>query len=617
MASQGKKKASNIIVWIILALLIVGLMGFGAGNFGGTVRTAASVGDTEVEVTTYSRALQQRLQTLQTQTGQSLTLAEAQQMGIDGAVLTGLLNSAALDEAARKAGLSVGDDNVAEQIQQISSFQGVDGSFDREAYNFALQRNGMSAGDFEDTIRADLTRGLLQSALVSGALPSPVYANTIFDFIAEQRDFTYAEIDRADLDEAPTQPTADEVRAFYDANAEQFTLPERRKLTYAWLTPDMLIDEVELDETALRELYDSRIDEFQRPETVIAERLVFADDEAAAAAKAQLDAGETTFDALVEDRGLTLTDVDLDEITRDDLNTEAADAVFALGEPGIVGPTPTDLGPAIFRVNAVLAAQTTEFEDALPELRDELAMQRARRIIEADVETTDDMLAGGATLEDLAKETDMVLGTVEWTGNEHEGLAAYPEFAAIADTLTQDDFPEIRQLEDGGIYAVRLDEIVPPTLQSFEAVEADARDAATQQKLIDALTAKADEVTAQLGEGQTFEELGFDPVAKVDLTRRGFIEEVPEELLSRLFEIDAGDLVTVSGEDSVFVARLDSVRTPAANDPGREMMNQQLQGQVAQAVAQDILVQFSRAIQQSEGITVNQNALNAVHAQMQ
>ena len=48
MARSLGKKASDFAVWIILALLIVGLGGFGISNFGGSVRSIGSVGDDTV-----------------------------------------------------------------------------------------------------------------------------------------------------------------------------------------------------------------------------------------------------------------------------------------------------------------------------------------------------------------------------------------------------------------------------------------------------------------------------------------------------------------------------------------------------------------------------------------
>ena len=72
------------------------------------------------------------------------------------------------------------------------------------------------------------------------------------------------------------------------------------------------------------------------PERRLVERLVYPDQAAADAARAELDAG-TTFEALVAERGLTLDAIDLGDVTREDLGA-AGDAVFAAAEGGVVGP---------------------------------------------------------------------------------------------------------------------------------------------------------------------------------------------------------------------------------------------------------------------------------------
>ena len=99
--STGGKSISKYFVWILLALLIVGLAGFGATNLSGTVRTVGSVGDTEITTSEYFRALQNRLQSLSQQSGDAVTLQEAQARGIPDQVLSQLVVNAALQEESR------------------------------------------------------------------------------------------------------------------------------------------------------------------------------------------------------------------------------------------------------------------------------------------------------------------------------------------------------------------------------------------------------------------------------------------------------------------------------------------------------------------------------------
>jgi hypothetical protein len=57
-------------------------------------------------------------------------------------------------------------------------------------------------------------------------------------------------------------PHGEELQAYYDDFPERFERPEARRITYAWVIP-AIMDEVEIDEDALRRLYDDRIATYQ------------------------------------------------------------------------------------------------------------------------------------------------------------------------------------------------------------------------------------------------------------------------------------------------------------------------------------------------------------------
>merc|ERR1711916_218194 len=127
--------------------------------------------------------------------------------------------------------------------------------------------------------------------------------------LQETRDLTWAELTASDLDQAPAEASEAELRAHYEANIEAYTNPETMQITYAWLTPEMILDSVELDEQSLRDAYERRIDEFDTPERRLVERLVFVDEASAAEALERLNAGTATFEDLVTERGLQLINV--------------------------------------------------------------------------------------------------------------------------------------------------------------------------------------------------------------------------------------------------------------------------------------------------------------------
>ena len=614
MARGAKKKASNIVVWIILVLLMIGLAGFGATNFGGSVRSIGSVGDTEIEVNRYARELQQELRSLQAQTGQNITLSQAQTFGVDRAVLQRLIGSAALEHETDRLGISVGDAEVQRQVISSPAFQGIDGKFNREAYEDTLDRSGLTPAGFEESVRSDVARNLLQTAVTSGVAAPAAFTDTLIAYVGERRNFSWIKLDDSALQEPLPEPSDEQLQAFYAENTDQFTVPEARDITYIWLSPDRFMDQVEVDDDALLKLYEDRAEEYDQPERRLVERLVYGSEEQAQAAKAALDDGSKTFEELVNERGLTLPDVDLGDVSRDDLG-DAADTVFGLDGPGIVGPVQTNLGPALIRVNAILPAQQTPFEEARDELKGEFTIDRARRMIGDRIDAIDDLLAGGATLEDVAAETDMNLGQVQWTPDMSEGLTAYEEFKTVAAEVTPEDFPEVHQLSDGGIFALRLNEVIPAHPEAYESAKervVEAWDAAeTRKRLLD----QAAELKAQVENGASLGSFDQPVTVETHITRDAFIEETTPAFLEEVFTMEAGATAVIEGEDGVLIAQLAEVLPAETDNPDAQQLAEALNDGMRQGIANDLLDAFTDSMVTRAGISLNQGAINAVHSQ--
>mmetsp|Transcript_26461 Transcript_26461/g.47985 ORF Transcript_26461/g.47985 Transcript_26461/m.47985 type:complete len:211 (+) Transcript_26461:508-1140(+) len=210
---MAQSKTSKTAVWILMGLLILGLGGFGATSLTGTVRTVGTVGDKDISVDDYARALQEELRALEAQTGQSLPFAQAQAFGIDRMVLSRLSTTRSMDAENERLGISIGDENLREELMNIPSFQGLDGSFDRDAYSYAIDQAGMNESEFEDSVREDTARSLLQGAVVSGLVMPDIYADTVIKFVAEERDFTWSKLTADNLTRPVTAPTETEVEA--------------------------------------------------------------------------------------------------------------------------------------------------------------------------------------------------------------------------------------------------------------------------------------------------------------------------------------------------------------------------------------------------------------------
>ncbi len=410
-------------------------------------------------------------------------------------------------------------------------------------------------------------------------------------------------------------PTDAQIQAFYDENTEQFFLPETKRLTYAVLSPDMVLDQVTVDESAIKKLFEDRAADFNQPERRLVERLVFGDTAKATDAKAQLEVGGTTFEQLVQDRGLALSDVDLGDLTVEQLG-EAAEAVFAAQVGDVVGPLPSDLGPALFRVNGTLAERITPFEQVQAELRDELAFERARRLIEAQSEDVNDLLAGGATLEELEADSGMKVDTINWTTETTDDIAAYETFRTAAMAVTADDFPEIGFFKDGSIFALRLDEVLAPRPEPLDEARSAVQNAWVIGQTQQALQSKADGIIADLKTDGDFTNSGLPFRVENALTRTAFLENTPADFMNQVFDMELDQIVAIPGAGNVLIVRLEETLPPAETDELIQMQTA-FQQQMNQALAQNLFDAYVRDAQTRSQPMLDQAALNAVQANFQ
>jgi len=614
MAERKRSKASTTAVWIIVGLLMFGMVGFGAVGLSGTARSIGKVGDKPVSVNQYYAALQNEVNGAQQQIGRRLTPQEMQSFGLDTVALSRVVRQRAMDQEATDLGLSMGDTRLSAQIQGLSAFTGLSGNFDRVAYNQYLERNNTTSSEFETRLREENARNILQAAVLSGLEAPEAYQDVIVGFLQETRDFAWAKVTAEQYSTGIEVPSEEELRAFHTDNAAQFTLPTSKDITYAWLTPDMVAGSVTATDEELQAIYDTRRAEFNQPETRLVERLVFRDTETAQAALDTILNGSTTFEDLVADRGLEMADVDLGDLQKENLG-DAADVVFGAADPGVVGPAPTNLGPALFRINAILDAQIQTFDDVKADLLAEVQTNQATEAVSRLVEDIEDLLAGGATLEDVAQETDMVLGQTNWYPGVEGGISDYSEFRTAALTITEDDFPELTNLSDGGIFAMRMNQAIPAALQPFEDVRASVQSAMEADAVQQQLTTQADALAAQVTGDVTLASLGLTEQREEGMVRSAFVEGTTPALISTAFDMEPGDVMVLNDADGAIIVQLLAVHEADLETEESQALKNILGQRLQQAFQTDVLAAYGQAVQSEVDVTLDQSIVQSVNSQ--
>jgi peptidyl-prolyl cis-trans isomerase D len=603
----------HMAVWLLMAMIVTGLGGWGVTNFGRNVAAIGTVGGREMPAAEYARALKQALNTFSKQIGSDVSLAQAQSLGLDRQVLQGMVLRTAMDAENDQLGLSVGDAIVVQQVKANKAFQGASG-FDRETYRAALQNVGLTEKSYEAAVRGDMARQILRGAVTGGLVAPATLVDAIYAYRYEKRGLTVLELTEPGLPTPIPAPTDADLKTYYDAHIAAFTRPAGKKITYAALLPETLAPTMTIDDKAVQDLYDSRADQYHVPEKRLVERLVYPDDASATAAKAKLDAGQATFEDLVKERGLTLNDVDMGDVSQVDLG-DAGATIFAMKDMGVTGPLPSALGPALYRMNGILAAQDTPLDKVKPDLVKELQLEAAKKAIAEKVQTIDDALAGGATLEDLAKEQGMTLATTDYApgADDNDPLTADKGFAGEAAKIAVGDYPEAVVLDNGGLAALREEAEVPAAPIPLDKVKDKVTAAWHADQLHKALAAEAADVQAKVTGGASLSGFGIASVVQ-PVARDHTLADMPAEVLAAAFALAPAGLQVVDTPDWVGLVRLDSVVAAPKDGADAKVARDQITGDIRKGLGDDINDLYGQALLSQQKVVLDQAAITAVHA---
>ncbi len=616
----GKSWVGKVVVTILFALLIVSFAIWGIGDIfrGGSQRTVARVGEVDISADAVRNAYQTEVQRLSRQARQPITPERARLLGIDSRVLSRLVTEAVLDERARSLGLAVSDELVARSIMQDETFKGADGQFSRALFDELLRNNSLTAQGFEREQRATLARLQIAEA-VSGQIPVPLAAReALHRYGAERRSAAILVLPPAAAGEIPA-PTEEQVKAFYEERKGSFRAPEYRTVSVLALNPRSLARPAEVAEADLRARYEQvKGTRFGTPERRTVQQIGFPTPQEAEAAAARIKEG-AAFEAVAAERGVPEADLTLGAFSKAEmLDPAVAEAAFALPEGGVSGSVAGRFGPALVRVTKVEPESVRPFEEVAGELREEIALDRARAQVEPVHDAIEDQRAAARPLADIARERGLSLVTtppVDRQGRDARGNPVeIPEREALLPAAFATDIGadnEALRPRGGGYVWYDVTRIDPardrPLEEVREAVVSQWREEEVSRRLAD----KARELTERLDKGETPEalgaELGLAPRVAEDLARNAARDELPADAVQRIFATPVGRAGSAAaGADGRVVFRVTGAAVPPFVTSTQEA--QRIEDQFRQVLADDLLAQYIAQAQQEIGVQVNQDA---------
>ena len=272
MLQEMRKYAKSWVANIFLGLLTLSFVSWGAyTNLGPSADTSvAKVGGKPIDQQEFRRDFTNAMrQEGERRGGAPLTTDEARKLGLGTSILEQKIATLALDNVVHDLGLTASDAMVTTTIQRYAGFAGLTGQFDRPTFQRAIERFGYSEKGFIELIRSDTARSQLTRTVEANFTLPPGYARLLYSYFFEVRAADYIVVDDKAI--GPTAPPPDAVlQAYIKAHADQFSTPEYRDVSFAYVTPADVSAGIKVTDEQVKQAYDDHKSEF-----VVAEKRDF------------------------------------------------------------------------------------------------------------------------------------------------------------------------------------------------------------------------------------------------------------------------------------------------------------------------------------------------------
>jgi peptidyl-prolyl cis-trans isomerase D len=450
---------------------------------------------------------------------------------------------------------------------------------------------------------------------VSGNLTPPqTWLAAINQFQNEQRSIQYVALGPAQAGDIP-QPSDDELSKYFDDRRILFRAPEYRKIDTVTVTPAALAQWMQISDDDIKKAYDDQQASFVTPEKRHIEQIVFPQTADAQAAADRIKSG-TSFADIATARGLKPQDIDLGTLSKTAMvDPKVADAAFALKQGEVSAPVETRFGAVLVTVLAIEPSTTKSFAEAAPDLRTQIALDRAKRQVQDLHDKIEDDRAGGATLEEAAQKEKLpvVAFDVDRSGRDPDGkpVVNIPHGADIvgsafaSDVGVDNDPIDV----DGGYVWYDVAAITAARDRKLDEVKAQVAQHWRDDQIATRLKAKAADLLDKLKSGTPFDTLAAGEKLKIDtatgLKRGGSNGDVSANMTQAIFHTAKGGFGDSIGADADkwIVFEVTDVKTPTldAKAPDAQHIDQTLHTQLAD----DLIGQYVGWVESSLGTKIN------------
>ena len=528
-------KAKGILGIIIVAFLalVFGLWGIGDYLTGVTEKYAAKVDGQEISQSQFEQGLAKQRQRMEQMFEGKVPDSPVLQQRMKEQVLEQLITQQVMQKMVVEEGYRVADVVLAQKIKNIQAFQ-QDGAFDNNSYHAVIQSQGMGVKEFENIYRSDLAIQQLQDAVTNSSIIGQVELNILNMIQQQNREINYLQFDDINY-LSDIKVSEDEVKEYYELNGSRYKHPEMVSISYVELTADVLSKDIDVDEKAVRQLYDDYVKSLTSKEQRKSRHILIglaadADEETQKQKKEKIeellsritngDSFETLAKEHSEDPGSAANGGELGWVSKGMMVPEFEDVLFKLKKGEVSGVVKSSFGYHIIRFDDVKSDAVESYETK----KTELVKQFKSQLLEDGFYEKSELMATTAyendqSLQEVADALGLEIKSVDsFSRTKGVGIAANDKVRSAAfnaEVISEGRNSDIIEISKNHVLVLRVDthtEAKPKTLAEVKhLIESSLRVKKAREKSM----ANALEALVKLQQGESIDSKSVQSTANL------------------------------------------------------------------------------------------------------
>ncbi len=488
-----RKHANSWFIKIMLGMIVVTFVGFFGWNatqndFSRDV--IATVDGEPISLVEYQAAYRKMHDFFRQVYGKDLDQKALENFQLGRQALEVLIRSKMQVRQAKEAGLSVSDEELADYIEGVPTFQN-SGRFDHALYLEVLRRSSLSIADYEAEQRQALLLRKIESVIRDGVKVTVPEIEEAYQWGHEGLKVRYF-IYPSDRLEKDVKVREDALATYFKKEKERFRWPKKIRVVYVFGETLEFEKTVKVTDEKIIKAYEENKGEYREPEKRRVRHILFkvapeASSERESSVKARLEvllkrirsgegfsklAGKFSDDLNAGEGG------DLGTIVRGEMDPVFEKAVFGLDEGEVSDPIRTSFGYHLVKVDGIEPTRVKPLSEVKASITAKVRVGLASGKARDEIEKIWDEISTGRSFQSLAKVRGVRNGTSEFFTSDGKGLVL-PDGRKLATAAFRLERGELSDPVEGdaGWYLFRVIDERPSRLPALKEVRSEAEKA--------------------------------------------------------------------------------------------------------------------------------------------